>query len=458
MSKTLQDWLNWQETLHPSEIDLGLERVRQVLETLLPVPFAVKRDDAHGLPRQPFTVITIAGTNGKGSTVAMLEAILTEAGYRVGSYTSPHLIYYNERIKINRNPVSEQSLCQAFERIDQARGTISLTYFEFGTLAAIDLFHANKCEIVLLEVGLGGRLDAVNVIDADIALISTVDLDHQDWLGKDRNSIALEKAGIYRSNKPAIYGDVNLPESLQKKVTQLGLEFYQFSQDYRFEQREAQWDWLPLSGSPNKSKNRKPRFNLPLPQLQGAVQLKNAANVMMVLDLLKETFPVSQAEIKRGLLNTVLTGRFQVVSADPLIILDVAHNVQAAQNLRYSVEQLGVPGKVHVIVGMLKDKDVSDVLAEMEPLVDSWRFIDLKSPRAMPAREIEQILHQRSEVSKVSVKHTQCFTDFKQAYEDFTGYNRKAATMETLLVFGSFFTVSDALHSLQLDLGNVQTS
>ena len=451
MFSTLQDWLSWQETLHPSEIDLGLERVKQALQTLLP-PFLEK-----GHENIPFTVITVAGTNGKGSTVAMLESILDEAGYRVGSYTSPHLLHYNERIKINREPVSEQSLCQAFERVNKARGDISLTYFEFGTLAAIDLFHSCQCDVVVLEVGLGGRLDAVNVLDPDVALITTVDIDHQDWLGSDRNTIALEKAGIYRNDTPAIYGDVNLPESIQKKVVQQELEFYQFSQDYQFELRSQefsgthqqgseQWDWRPIFNNKNvKTRDFVPRYNLPLPQLKGAVQLKNAANVIMVLELLKHTHPVSQAEIKRGLLNTTLNGRFQVVSTEPLIILDVAHNVQAVQILKLSLEQLAVPGKVHVITGMLKDKEVYKVLSVLEPLIDTWRIIELQSPRAMPAEEIKQLLYDQN----VNEENIHCFADFGQAYQDFSRYNTMAGQMETLLVFGSFFTVSDALHSLQ---------
>jgi len=397
----------------------------------------------------PFTVVTVAGTNGKGSTVAMLEAIFTAAGYKTGSYTSPHLIHYNERIKINQKPVSDELICQAFERIDRARDDISLTYFEFGTLAAIDIFHRCECEIVILEVGLGGRLDAVNVIDPDVALITTVDIDHQDWLGSDRNTIALEKAGIYRQNKPAIYGDINLPETIRDKVLEEGLDFYQFSQDYGVERQHnnEQWNWLLLK------QNQAKHYNLPLPQLKGSIQLKNAANVMMVLELLKHSHPVSLAEIKRGLHNTFLAGRFQVVSTRPLIILDVAHNEQAAENLRHSVEQLALPGKgsggkVHVIVGMLKDKEVSKVLAIIEPIAASWRIIELDSPRAMPANEIKQILSQQIYTSVAKNKNIKCFDDFEQAYQDFARYNSNTEMIETLLIFGSFFTVSDALQSL----------
>lgn len=444
--KTIQDWLNWQETLHPSEIDLGLERVQLVLERLLPQCF----ESYNG--KFPFTVITIAGTNGKGSTVAMLEAILNEAGYRVGCYTSPHLLQYNERIKLNRVPVTDEIICDSFARIEQAREQISLTYFEFGTLAAIDVFYQHQCDIVILEVGLGGRLDAVNIIDADIAMVTTVDIDHQDWLGSDRDAIGLEKAGIYRHEKPAIFGDDNLPESIRNKVRQEGLAFFQYSQDYDFNCRDKQWDWLPADTNGQFSAH----YNLPLPSLKGLIQLKNAANVLMCLELLKDSYPVSQAEIKRGLQNTFLAGRFQIVSSQPLIILDVAHNVQAAKMLRQSIEQVSVPGKFNVIIGMLKDKEVREVIAVLLPLVDSWRVIELNSPRAMAARDINHLLQEllqtktqeQSGKNHAAAINIQCFDSFAEAYQDYKRYNDQSGNFENLLVFGSFFIVSDALNTL----------
>ena len=473
MSKSLQDWLDWQETLHPSEIDLGLQRVAQVLHRLLESLTCNKESstsmsstdaDTAEQFNPPFTVITIAGTNGKGSTVAMLESIFTEAGYQVGSYTSPHLLQYNERIKINTVPVSDALICDSFERIDTARNDISLTYFEFGTLAAIDIFHQQLCDIVILEVGLGGRLDAVNVIDADVALVTTVDIDHQDWLGSDKETIAIEKAGIYRQNKPAIYGDSDCPQSILHIVEQQKLTFYQYSADYQYEVREQQWDWLSLPvDKKNESDNKLElfsRYNLPLPNLQGAAQLKNAANVLMVLDLLKQTCPVTQAEIKRGFQSVQLPGRFQVVSTDPIVVLDVAHNVQATEVLRMSLESLNRnrAGKLHVIVGMLNDKDVSDVISVLEPIVDSWRVIELDTPRAMPASVIQALLTDVLSASEQStgvvVKKIQCFSNFEQAYQDFCENNLLLNTIDTLLVFGSFFTVTDALHFFNLQIKN----
>lgn len=388
----------------------------------------------------PYTVITIAGTNGKGSTVALLESILTQAGYKVGTYTSPHLQQYNERIRINQVPVADQLICDAFSRINHSRDNVSLTYFEFGTLAAIEIFYRQQCDIVILEVGLGGRLDAVNTIEPDIAFVSTVDFDHQDWLGDDLGSIALEKAGIYRNNKPAIYGDEPLITSIAEKVTEEALEFYQFGKDYNYRLREQQWDCLPADSSRFES-----YYNLPLPSLGGQIQLKNAANMLFILQLIRSQWPVSQAEIKQGLLTTTLAGRFQILKTEPLVIADVAHNVQATRVLRKTLQELSVPGKWHIIVGMLKDKDIASVLLELKTVAESWSIIELDTPRAMPAEVIRTIV--KEQLGQGSETH--CFADFKQAYQHYNEYNNKLQTsrgyQNNLLVFGSFFTVSEAL-------------
>ncbi|WP_198265578.1 bifunctional tetrahydrofolate synthase/dihydrofolate synthase [sulfur-oxidizing endosymbiont of Gigantopelta aegis] len=454
MSKSLQDWLDWQETLHPSEIDLGLQRVAQVLQRLLPECSLSPASVASISFKLPYTIITVAGTNGKGSTVAMLEAILTESGYKVGSYTSPHLLRYNERIKIKQNPVNDSQLCQSFERIDQARESLSLTYFEFGTLAAIDIFYQQSCDIVILEVGLGGRLDAVNIVDADVALVTTVDIDHQDWLGSDRDSIGIEKAGIYRHDKPAIYGDSDCPDSIKTIVATQQLNFYQYGEDYYYEEKNNQWNWL----SNDKDGVFQTRYNLPLPNLMGNIQLKNATNVLIALELVKSNFPVSQAEIKRGLQSVQLAGRFQIYSTEPTIILDVAHNVQATQALKKSLEQLTQKsGKLHVIVGMLKDKEVSDVLAVLAPLVASWRLIDLDSPRAMPAKEMHDLLcndilaKSKSDSDEQDRVKIDCFSNFTTAYQDFMTNKLMFNSIDKLLIFGSFFTVTDALKVLDLN-------
>ncbi len=440
----LQQWLDWQETLHPSEIDLGLHRVALVLQRLYPDIYHPSRQSV----KYPFTIITIAGTNGKGSTIALLSSILTQAGYCVGAYSSPHLQSYNERICINQVPVKDILICDAFTRINEVRDDISLTYFEFATLAAVEVFYQQQCDIVILEVGLGGRLDAVNAIDPDVAFVSTVDFDHQDWLGNDLNTIALEKAGIYRRDKPAIYGDEPLIDSIREKVHQQSLDFYQYGKDYNYRLREQQWDWLPAQGSPFNA-----HYNLPLPALAGNIQLKNAANVLFILKLLKLQWPVTQADIKQGLLSVQISGRFQILQSRPLIIADVAHNVQAARVLKTTIDDLTVPGKFHIIAGMLKDKDIINVLSCLLPVAASWRIIELNSPRAMPADELKQILQ------KITGPNTEikCFADFKQAYSDFEEANKKSAKeyniaenqTDNLLIMGSFFTVSDALRNLQ---------
>lgn len=455
MAKTLSQWLHWQETLHPKEIDLGLERVAQVLKRLLPECYPSAHQNSPAV--FPFTVITIAGTNGKGSTVAMLEAILSHAGYQVGSYTSPHLLRYNERIKINQQAVCDALICQAFERIDQVRGDISLSYFEFGTLAAIDIIYQQNCQIAILEVGLGGRLDAVNCIDPDIALVTTIDIDHQDWLGSDRDTIGLEKAGIYRADKPAIYGDINMPNSIAELVKQKQLSLYQFSEDYNYQLGDdsKHWDW-------SYHNNIKAEHSgLPKPNLSGEIQFKNASNVLMILQLLAEKFPVSGAQIRSALSKVQLAGRFQIITKNPLTIVDVAHNLQAVTELKHSLEimlekQQNINTmtadnrslRIHVIIGMLKDKDVSGVLSLLLPLVHYWHIIDLPTPRAMPAQEIKSLLEEVAIANKRAVS-ADVFAHFTDAYDHFkhTG-NREN---DLLLVFGSFFSVSAALNLLSTE-------
>ncbi len=443
MPKTLQDWLDWQETLHPCEIDLGLQRVAQVIRRLLPDCFESKNADSKQT-HFPCYVITIAGTNGKGSTLALLEAILCAAGYRVGSYTSPHLLDYNERIKINQVPVTDQLICDAFARINQARAELSLSYFEFGTLAAIDIIIQQKCEFALLEVGLGGRLDAVNVIDPDIALVTTVDIDHQDWLGHDRETIALEKAGIYRQDKPALYGDSNLPTSIKDKVEEEGLSFYQFSMDYHFYMdSNGHWAW---KYSHNKEIST---FNdLPMPHLAGKIQYKNASNALMVVELLKELFPISLSEIKQGLQNVKLLGRFQIISHNPLIVLDVAHNEQATQVLKQSLEQMFDFEDLHIIIGMLNDKECAKVIAILEPIVTSWRVIDLDSNRAKSATEIADIINETATQQSGRSAKVTVFSNFNQAFDDYKKNQCVLADKSCLLIFGSFYTVKDALKTL----------
>ncbi len=309
---TLNDWLAWQETLHPKAIDLGLERVREVAARL-------------GLLAPKHVVISVAGTNGKGSSVAMLEAILACAGLRVGAYTSPHLWQYNERIRIDRQPVDDAVLVASFARIDAARGDISLSYFEFGTLAALDILQRADVDVAVLEVGLGGRLDAVNIVDADCALVTGIGIDHVEWLGPDRESIGREKAGIFRGGRPAVCSDPQPPASLRAVAQDCGAIWYGLGEQFGYARTGEVWDWwgpnLRLDG-------------LPLPALPGPFQLQNAAGVVMALQTLGARLPVSVQALQAGLRAARVAGRFTVVPGPFETIFDVAHNPHAASRAR----------------------------------------------------------------------------------------------------------------------------
>ncbi|WP_054774514.1 bifunctional folylpolyglutamate synthase/dihydrofolate synthase, partial [Methylogaea oryzae] len=307
---TLAEWLAWQETLHPKPIDLGLQRVRRVY-------------DALGSGAAPFT-ITVGGTNGKGSSVALLSAILRAAGYRVGTYTSPHLLRYNERIQIDGEPVDDATICEAFGRVDGARGDTSLSYFEFGTLTALDIFRRAGLDAQILEVGLGGRLDAVNIIDADAALVASIDIDHQEWLGDSRDAIALEKAGIYRRGHPAVLGDPEAPPALLSYVDEQGIALHRQGREFGYSMDGAGWNWRGSTGSLRE---------LPLPAMPGKHQLLNASAVLQLLQLVQTRLPVAESAVRRGLETVRLAGRFQLIPGAPAVLADVAHNPQAARVL-----------------------------------------------------------------------------------------------------------------------------
>ena len=426
--ETLDGWLNWQESLHPNEIDLGLDRVSQVLARL-------------DLLNPNFTVITVAGTNGKGSSVAMLQSILLAAGYRVGTYTSPHLLRYNERIQISGVPVNDEVLCESFERVDQARGLssqtglekISLTYFEFGTLVAIDIFQRANVQIALLEVGLGGRLDAVNVLDADVALITAIDIDHQSWLGTDRETIAREKAGILRPGQAAVCSDPNPPASLvdvaEKLATQLLLQGEDFEAtivDASID--EKSWSWGGVAGQ---------MAGLPMPALAGDFQVVNAAGVLAVVEQLHERRfiprPVGEQKIALGLKNASLPGRFQIIGDKPKQILDVAHNPHSAKALADSLGQQTCRGKTRAVLAMLADKDIPAVLSSMSGLVDQWYLASLDVPRAATAQQLEDALDGRD---------THIFNDVDSAHQAALS---DADPEDRVVVFGSFYTVAEVL-------------
>lgn len=414
---SLADWLTWQETLHPSEIELGLERVAAVLRRLHPEPPA-------------FAVITVGGTNGKGSTVAMLEAILRAGGYRVGAYTSPHLLRYNERIRLDGVEVDDAALCDSFERIDQARDDTSLTYFEFGTLAAIDIFQRRGVDVAILEVGMGGRLDAVNMLDADVALVTTVAVDHAQWLGETREEIAFEKAGIYRGGRPAIYGGSDVPQSLRAHADAIGARLYCYGSDFGAEpEGEGGWRWW--GGS-------RQRHTLPLPALRGRSQVQNAAGVLMALELLADRLPLDQAQIRAGLLAVTLPGRFQMLPGEVSVILDVAHNPQAAAELAANLAALPCTGRTLAVLGMLADKDMAGAIRQLGRAVDHWYPGGLAVARGATAAQLGEALAAAGVASGRITPQATVGAALAAA-------RQAARPGDRIVVFGSFHTVAEAL-------------
>jgi len=411
--QTLADWLAWQETLHPTAIDLGLERVGEVLGRM-------------GLGRPSHAVVTVAGTNGKGSSVAMLDAILRAAGYRVGTYTSPHLRRYNERIRIDGSEVSDQALCAAFARIDEARGDISLSYFEFGTLAALDLLERAGLDAAVLEVGMGGRLDAVNLLNADVALITPIDVDHAEWLGPDRERIACEKAGIFRAGRPAVCSDPNPPAALFSEAARIGAELLTLGRDFDFTVDGRQWGWRG---------RLQRRDGLPLPALRGVSQPQNAAGVLMVLEQLTARLPVYQQDVRAGLSSVQLPGRFQVLPGEVTRIFDVGHNPHAAAELARNLAAHPCTGRTRLVIGMLADKDAAGVVAQLAAQVDAWYVAGLDGARGAGPERVAGVLKDAGIVA------VQAFPGVSAALVRALA---DAVPGDRVVVFGSFHTVAEA--------------
>jgi dihydrofolate synthase / folylpolyglutamate synthase len=413
--QTLAQWLQWQETLHPRKIDLGLDRVAVV---------ATRMGVLHPAP----VVITVGGTNGKGSCVAMLDAILLAAGYRVGSYTSPHLLRYNERIRINGKDIDDDSLCAAFQTVDDTRGDTTLSYFEFGTLAALSLFSDAALDVAVLEVGLGGRLDAVNIVDPDIAMVTSIGIDHVQWLGDNRESIAREKAGIFRSGRPAIGCEVSPPASLVQAARDAGAPWYGLGEQYDFVPRKDTWDWNGPSG----------RYaDLPLPALVGPHQLANASGVLMALELLRNRLPVSVTAIRKGLQGVALPGRCQFIPGAVEMVLDVSHNPHGASRLAEVLRLFPCTGRTHLVLGMLDDKDVVGFVAALSSAADLWYPASLDTPRGLSADE----LYRQMRVLLPAHRIHPC-KDVSVACRE-AGEN--AAAGDRIVVCGSFFTVAAAM-------------
>ena len=417
--RTLDDWLAWMETLHPREIELGLERVRVVAERM-------------GLVSPPFTVVTVGGTNGKGSTVAMLERILYAAGYRVGAYSSPHLNDYNERVRVGARDASDDELIAAFVAVDAARADTPLTYFEFGTLAAAELFRRHGVEIAVLEVGLGGRLDAVNLWDAEVAIVASIGTDHKDWLGPDREAIGREKAGIYRAGRCAICGDRDPPRSLLEYAGAIQARLLRLGRDFDVAPGDSGWTWRMGS---------RLHAGLPHPSMRGDFQLDNAACVLMALDCLAMRFPVSTGAIREGLTQAVLRGRFQTLPGRPLRVLDVAHNVEAAQVLARTLRAQTVAGRTLAVCAMLRDKPIVDVVAQLAPLVSAWHVAGLEGARAASAADMQAAL------AAVGVQQpVHAYPDVAAAYRAALA---EAGEDDRVVVFGSFHTVGAILRALE---------
>ena len=410
--KTLPEWLAHCERLHPVGIEMGLERVREVAERL-PLRFACP-------------VITVAGTNGKGSTCAMLEAILLQAGYRTGVYTSPHLVHFEERCRIHGEIASADDLIPHFERVEQARGEVSLTYFEFTTLAILSLMAASRLDVAILEVGLGGRLDAVNIVDTDCAIITSIDVDHAEWLGDNRESIGYEKAGILRTGKPAIVSDPVPPQSVIDRATEIDAHLWRFGHDFNYSGDRQQWAWA----------GKARRFaGLAYPALRGANQLVNASGVLAALEALREQLPVAAQAVRNGLAMVDLPGRFQIVPGQPTLVLDVSHNPHSVAALTANLDAMGFYPTTHAVFGAMADKDLAPMLSRIGALVDRWYFTDLPTPRAALAQGLLaswQALPGRRDVP-ASVHASP-----RRALEAAIA---AADPADRIVVFGSFYTV-----------------
>ena len=416
---SIDSWLAHCERLHPHTIDMGLDRVQEVVKRL-------------GL-RFEACVITVAGTNGKGSTCAMLEACLLQAGYRTGVYTSPHLVHFQERCRIHGELVQPDDLLPNFARVEAARkqgSEISLTYFEFTTLAILSLMADANLDVAILEVGLGGRLDAVNVVDADCAVITSIDLDHTELLGPDRESIGFEKSGIMRSGKPVVISDPVPPESVLAHAASIGADLWQFGKDFNFTGDKQQWAWA----------GRGRRYSgLAYPALRGANQLINASGVLAALEAVRSRLPVTAQAIRNGLAMVELPGRFQIIPGQPTLVLDVAHNPHAVAALSENLDAMGFYPTTHAVFGAMADKDVSAIMARVGVLVDRWYFCDLPTARAASALDLQKQWQQTNTRKNVT---SNTYADPQAALEAAVA---AAGPADRIVVFGSFFTVGGVL-------------
>ena len=416
---TLSQWLDWQQSLHPKSIDLGLERVTEMMARL-------------GIERPARSVLTVGGTNGKGSVVAYLDAMLRAGGYSVGVFTSPHLVRYNERIHIQGRSVDDAAIMRSFERIDSVRGDLSLTFFEWNALAGFELLESAGVEVAILEVGLGGRLDAVNAVDADVAAVVSIGLDHCEWLGSTLEQIGREKAGIFRPGRPAIFGARSMPWSVGQAATAIGARLRRLGVDFDFVERPDGWDYIGIGSR---------RRELPLPGLCGAAQLANAATALAVLEAAEPGLLVPDDAVRAGLSGATLAGRFQRVPGSPEWVLDVAHNPDAARVLARSLSALPPAGRTIAVCGMLADKDTAAVVAAMDNVVDGWIAVGIDGSRALDAAAMAARLE--GALGVAVPREGTVAAGCERA-------RQMAGPGDRVVVFGSFHTVGPALEWLGL--------
>ncbi|WP_298626074.1 bifunctional tetrahydrofolate synthase/dihydrofolate synthase [uncultured Legionella sp.] len=410
----LHDWLVNLESRHTQEIQLGLERILEVAKKL-----NVLNPDCK--------IVTVAGTNGKGSTVTALEAIYHTAGYRTGSYTSPHLIHFNERIRVNLKSISDANLCHAFSIVESTRGETNLTYFEMATLAALVYFKHQNLDVLILEVGLGGRLDATNIIDADLSIITTIDYDHQDFLGTTLEAIGFEKAGILRQDKPFIYADENPPESILDVASNLSSAVYSYSNDFFFAAHHNSWDFIFQGES---------LCGLPIPR----IQLKSAAAAILASRLLADDLPVPEKDYFKAMERIFIPGRLQLQKGNVNILYDVSHNPQSAKLLAAAIKQMNVTGRVHAVFSVLKDKDILGLIFPLKDCVERWYPAQLDNKRAAS-----------SELILTSFKDAELFVDvcYTSPLVAFEQARAVAVAGDLIIVYGSFFTVSHVMAAQQ---------
>ena len=414
---TLEEWIDWQCKLHPTNMDFNLSRVIEVAKKL-------KIDQP--IPK----VITVAGTNGKGSTVSILESILYESDYKVGSYTSPHLLNFNERIKIDKVPVNTNSICDAFESIEETRGNITLTYFEFSTLAALIIFSKSNLDVIILEVGLGGRLDAVNIINPDISIITNIGLDHTDILGDDIEQIAYEKAGVMRKNKSTVIGYRNVHNSILAEGENINSKISKIDEHYHAEVRDDD-SWIFKNSDGIK-------INCENPGIKGDIQIKNAAAAIQAIHLCDD-LELNEKKVLIGLKNAKIIGRFQIFETKPTVILDVAHNPQSIDILKDNLKKYFPNKKFHAVFGVLKDKDVDEILIKLKGVFDSWHISESTNERALRITELK-------DKKFFTLEKPSIYGNINKAFDGAIENIKKED--EIIVVFGSSYTVAPILSKL----------